>query len=35
MVLKENREIAIWRISDSKTYGVIHRIEFYPVDSVI
>ena len=30
-----NGYIAIQRISDSKTYCVIHRIEIYPVDSVI
>ena len=30
-----NGEIAIQRISDSKTYSVIHRIEIYPVDNII
>ena len=29
------QQIAIQRISDSKTYCVINRIESYPVDSVI
>ena len=30
-----NGKIAIQRISDKKTYSVIHRIEFNPVDSAI
>ena len=30
-----NESIAIQRISDCKTYGVIHRIDFYQVDSAI
>ena len=30
-----NGEIAIQWISDCKTYCVIHRIDIYPVDSVV
>ena len=27
--------IAIWRTGDYKTYGVVHRIAIYPVNSII
>ena len=34
-ITPSNGEVAIPRISDSKTYNVIHRIEIYPMDAVI